>query len=154
MTELMSTIATSHFEIFSLTWDLHFPLTQISACETFKTSSICCSSNERNEQQDYIHNKRIPQCTKMRICIHHQWRGGSEAAGEAARLMAPPPQSYFFCLLVWDAYHVVGATCNDRRSLHNTFEWMRALQALSSSMVESWWGSPPGSSKESASYGT
>ena len=69
----------------------------------------------------------------------HQWRGGSEAAGEAARLMAPPLQSYFFCLLVWDAYHVVGTTCNDRRSLRNTFEWMRVLQAPSSSMVESWW---------------
>ena len=53
----------------------------------------------------------------------------------------PPPQSYFFCLLVWDAYHIVGTTCNDRRSLRNTFEWMRALQAPSSSMVESWWRS-------------
>ena len=52
-------------------------------------------------------------------------------------------------------YHVAGTTCNDRRLLRNTFEWMRALQAPSSSMVESWWrsrGSPPGSSKESASY--
>ena len=58
-----------------------------------------------------------------------EWRGGSEAAGEAARLMAPHPQSYFFCLFVWDAYHVAGTTCNDRRSLCNTFEWMRALQA-------------------------
>ena len=56
----------------------------------------------------------------------NQWRGGSEATGEAARLMAPPPpppQSCFFCLLVWDAYHVVGTTCNDHRSLRNTFEW-------------------------------
>ena len=35
--------------------------------------------------------------------------------------MAPPPQSYFFCLLVWDAYHVVG-------TMTNTFELMRALQ--------------------------
>ena len=35
----------------------------------------------------------------------------------------------------------MGTTCNDRRSLHNTFEWMRALQAPSSSMVESWWRS-------------
>ena len=69
-----------------------------------------------------------------------QWRGGSKAAGEAARLMAPP-KSYFFCLLVWGAYHVVGTTCNDRRSLRSTFEWMRALQAPSSSMVESWWRS-------------
>ena len=51
------------------------------------------------------------------------------------------PQSYFFCLLVWDVYHVVGTTCNDRRSLRNIFEWMRALQAPSSSMVESWWRS-------------
>ena len=69
-----------------------------------------------------------------------QWRGGSEAAGDAARLMAPP-QSYFFCLLVWDAYHVVGTACKDRRSLRNTFEWMRALQAPSSFMVQSWWRS-------------
>ena len=54
-----------------------------------------------------------------------QWRGGSEAAGEAPRIMAPPStQSCFFCLLVWDAYYVVGTTCNDRRSLRNTFEWM------------------------------
>ena len=68
-----------------------------------------------------------------------QWRGGSEAAREAARLMTPP-QSYFFCLLVWDAYYVVGTTCNDRRSL-NTFEWMWVLQAPSSSMVDSWWRS-------------
>ena len=36
----------------------------------------------------------------------------------------------------------VGTTCNDRRSLRNTFERMRALQAPSSSMVESWWRSP------------
>ena len=69
-----------------------------------------------------------------RVIARNQWRGGSEAAGEAARLMPPPPQSYFFCLLVWDAYHLVGTTCN-------TFEWMRALQAPSSSMVESWWRS-------------
>ena len=73
----------------------------------------------------------------------NQWRGGSEAAGEAARLMAPlpPPLVILFCLLVWDACHVIGTTCNDRRSLHNTFGWMGALQALSSSMVESWWRS-------------
>ena len=68
-----------------------------------------------------------------------QWRGGSEAAGEAALLMAP--QSYFFCLLVWDACHVVGTTCNDRRSLRISFEWMRLLQPPNSSMVESWWRS-------------
>ena len=30
------------------------------------------------------------------IVIHIQWRGESEAAREAARLMAPPPQSYVF----------------------------------------------------------
>ena len=79
---------------------------------------------------------------ETKVATHTQWRGGSEAAGEAARLMAPPPpQSYFFCLLVSDAYHVVGTTCNDRRSLRNTFEWMRALQAPSSSMVESSWRS-------------
>ena len=49
--------------------------------------------------------------------VQDQWRGGSEAAGEAACLMAPPPppQSYFFCLLAWDAYHVVGTTCIDRQ---------------------------------------
>ena len=56
-----------------------------------------------------------------------------------------PPRPHrshtFFCLLVWDAYHVVGTTRNDRRSLRNTFEWMRALQAPSSSLVECWWRS-------------
>ena len=41
----------------------------------------------------------------------------------------PPPKSYFFCLLVWDACHVVGTTCNERRSLRNTFGWMGALQS-------------------------
>ena len=62
---------------------------------------------------------------------NNQWRGGSEAAGEAARLMPPPPQSYFFAS--WsgtrprDACHVIGTTCNDRRSLRNTFGWMGAL---------------------------
>ena len=62
------------------------------------------------------------------MLTYNQWRGGNEAAVEAARLMAPP-QSYFFCLLVWDAYHVVtGTTCNDRR-----------LPAPRSYMVESWW---------------
>ena len=53
-----------------------------------------------------------------------QWRGGSEAAGEAPGIMAPPPPVMLFCLLVWDAYYVVGTTCNDRRSLRNTFGWM------------------------------
>ena len=73
-----------------------------------------------------------------------QWRGGSEAAEKGSLINAP--QSYFSCLLVWDAYHVVGRTCNDRRSLRNTFEWMQALQAPSSSMGESCWrsrGAPP-----------
>ena len=62
---------------------------------------------------------------------HMQRRGESGAAGEAARLMAPPPppQSYIFCLLVWDAFHAVGTTSNDRWSLPNTFGWMGALQA-------------------------
>ena len=36
------------------------------------------------------------------------------------------PQVIPFCLLVWDACHVVGITCNDRRSLRNTFGWMGA----------------------------
>ena len=39
---------------------------------------------------------------------------------------APLPPVMLFCLLVWDAYYVVGTTCNDRRSLHNTFGWMGA----------------------------
>ena len=38
--------------------------------------------------------------------------------------MAPPSPSHAFCLLIWDAYYNVGTTCNDRRSLHNTFGWM------------------------------
>ena len=60
-----------------------------------------------------------------------QWRGGSEAAGEAARLMAPPSVILFFAS--WpgtrprDACHVIGTTCNDGRSLRNTFGWMGAL---------------------------
>ena len=61
--------------------------------------------------------------------IQFQWRGESETAGEAARLMAPPPV-LLFCLLVWDACHPVGTTCNDRRSLRNTFGWIGALQGL------------------------
>ena len=56
-----------------------------------------------------------------------QWRGESEAAGEAARLMAPPPD-ILFCLLVWDACYAVGTTCNGCQSLRNTFGWMKALQ--------------------------
>ena len=61
-----------------------------------------------------------------------QWRGGSEAAGEAARLMAPPPPSHTF-FASWsgtrprDACHVIGTTCNDRRSLRNTFGWIGVL---------------------------
>ena len=76
--------------------------------------------------------------------LPQQRLGGSEAAGEAARLMAPSPSHTFLPLgnvLVWDACHVVGTTCNDRRSLRNTFGWMGALQSPSSSMVESWWRS-------------
>ena len=39
--------------------------------------------------------------------------------------MAPPlPPVMLFRLLVWDADYVVGTTCNDRRSLRNTFQWM------------------------------
>ena len=59
-----------------------------------------------------------------------QWRGESKAAGEAVQLMPPfPPPVILFCLLVWDACHVVGTTCNDHRSLRNTVGWMGALQA-------------------------
>ena len=59
-----------------------------------------------------------------------QWSDGSEAAGGggAVLLMAPPPV-ILFCLLVWDACHVVGTTFNDRWSLRNKFGWMGALQA-------------------------
>ena len=43
----------------------------------------------------------------LRCSVYHgsedQWRGGSEAAGEAARLMAPPAPVILFCLFVWDA---------------------------------------------------
>ena len=67
-------------------------------------------------------------CGIREIAAFRQWSGESEAAGETARLMAPP-QSYLSCLLVEDACHVVGTTCNDRRSLRNTFGWMGALQA-------------------------
>ena len=62
-----------------------------------------------------------------------QWRGGSEAAGEAARSMAPPPPPSHTFFASWsgtrprDACHVIGTTCNDRRSLRNTFGWMGAL---------------------------
>ena len=64
---------------------------------------------------------------------HPQWRGESKAAAEAARLMAPPPPPppppvIHFCLLVWDACHVVSTTFNYRRSLRNTFGWLRALK--------------------------
>ena len=53
-----------------------------------------------------------------------QGRGESEAAGKAARHMAPPPppQVILFCILAWDACHVAGTTCNDRR-------WMGARDA-------------------------
>ena len=86
-----------------------------------------------------------------------QWRGESEAAGKAALLMAPPPPPVIlFCLLVWDACHVVGTTVGRHCALHI---WVDA-GARSPSAV-SWYspgggpgGSPPGSSKESASYGT
>ena len=52
-----------------------------------------------------------------------------------------PHQSYFFCLLVWDACRVVGTTGNDRWSLRNTVEWMGRYKPPSSSMVKSWWKS-------------
>ena len=54
----------------------------------------------------------------------------------------PPPPVILFCLLVWEACHVVGTTCNDywsfhvvgtacndRWSLRNKFGWMGVLQA-------------------------
>ena len=49
--------------------------------------------------------------------------------GWGAALLMVPPASHIFCLLVWDACHVVGTTCNDRWSLRNTFGCMWALQA-------------------------
>ena len=72
--------------------------------------------------------------------LKHQWHGESEAAGEAAQLMAPSPV-ILFCLLVCDACHVVGTTCNDCWSLHKTFRWMGHYKPPSSSIVGSWWRS-------------
>ena len=67
---------------------------------------------------------------KGHLCFNmkyrQQWRGESKAAGGGSPINGAPPQSYFFCLLVC---HVVGTTCNDLRSLRNTFGWMGALQA-------------------------
>ena len=74
---------------------------------------------------------RLKKDSYLRVTL--QWRGGSEAAGEAARLMPPPfPPSHTF-FASWsgtrprDACHVIGTTCNDRRSLRNTFGWMGVL---------------------------
>ena len=71
----------------------------------------------------------------MGVKLLNGWGGGSPING--------PPPVILFCLLVWDAchvvgatcndhwpFHVVGTTCNDRWSLRNTFGWMGALQAL------------------------
>ena len=44
-------------------------------------------------------------------------------------MLPPPPPVRLFYFLVWDSCHVVGTTCNDRRSLRNTVGWMGALQA-------------------------
>ena len=71
----------------------------------------------------------------LQVC--NQWRGGSEAAGEAPRIMVPPPPSHAFFLLVWDAYYVVGTTCNDHRSLRNTFGWMGRYKPPSNLWSES-----------------
>ena len=44
--------------------------------------------------------KKPHGCEKFhRFLEHKQWRGGSEAAGEAARLMAPPPPPPVILLL-------------------------------------------------------
>ena len=64
----------------------------------------------------------------FRFLGFEQWRGESETAGEAARLMVTPPV-ILFCLLVWNACYAVGTTCNDCQSLRNTFRWMGTLQA-------------------------
>ena len=68
-----------------------------------------------------------------------QWRGGSEAAGGQPYQWRPPPVM-LFCLLVWDACHDVGTTCNDRWSLSNKFGLGRH-KPRSSSLVKSWWSS-------------
>ena len=52
---------------------------------------------------------------------HRQYRGGSEAAGKTPGIKVPHSPSHAFCLLVWDAYYVVGTTFNCRLSLGNTF---------------------------------
>ena len=97
-------------------------------------------THEYGDQDFRVYSIFLPKRNSFTLLILNldQWCGGSEAAEEAARLMAPPPV-IFFCLLVWDACHVVGTICNDRRSLRSTFGWMGAPQAPNSSMVESWW---------------
>ena len=71
-----------------------------------------------------------------------QWCNESEAAGEASRSMvptAPPPPVTLFCLLVWDACHVVGTTCNAHCAIH--LGGWGCYKPPSSSMVKSWWRS-------------
>ena len=86
--------------------------------------------------------------------LKHQWYGENEAAGEAAQLIAPlPPPVILFCLLVRDACHV-GTTCNDCRSLRNTFRWMGALQTPQQFHGRVLVEVQGASSKESACYGT
>ena len=75
---------------------------------------------------------------------------GVKLLGRQPDLMAPLPlQSYFFCLLVWEACHVVGTTCN-RRSLRNRFGSMGATSPqhfYGRILVEVQEGSSPGSAK-------
>ena len=70
------------------------------------------------------------------LCKHKfkQWRGESEAAGRGGSPidyapLPPPSPVILVCLLVCDACHVVSTTCDDRRSLCNTFGWTGVLQA-------------------------
>ena len=86
-----------------------------------------------------------------------QWRGESEAAGEAARLMVPLPQSYFLLPL-----GLGRVSCGHNMQWPSVIAQYILIGGLarykppSSAMVESLWRSrvsPPGSSKESASYG-
>ena len=56
------------------------------------------------------------------------------------KLLGRQPDKYFFGLLVWEACHVVGTTCN-RRSLRNRFGSMERYKPPNISMAESWWRS-------------
>ena len=60
------------------------------------------------------------------VCIWYSGVMGVKLLGGSPIIGTP---SHTFCLLVWDGCHVVGTTCNDRQSLHNTFGWMEVLQA-------------------------